>query len=102
MCSARTVTDITIHMLGYLNVDDVLLVEDAVDVPVVAVRSLCTSISCLGVRGKVTTWEMGRGERKLKFTDTVRSSVPVVYSSGTAISRTRAFLPRLSRGTCLG
>lgn len=76
--------------------------EDAVDVPVVAVRSLCTSICCLGVIGKVTTWETGRRERKLKLTDTVRSSVPVVYSSGTAISRTRSFLPRLSRGTCLG
>lgn len=78
MRSASTVTDMAIHTLEYLSVDNVLLVVDAVDVPMVSVRSLCTSISCLGVMGKVTTWETGRGERKLKFTDTVRSSVSVI------------------------
>lgn len=95
-------TDTTIPMLGCMNVNDVLLVEDAVDVHVVAVRSLWTSISSPGIICKETTWERGRGDVKLKFSDTVRSSVPVVYSSGTAISRTHAFLQRLSRGTCLG
>ena len=101
MCSGRTVTDTTIHMLGYLSVGNVLLVGGCCG------RTCgCCEKSLHEYLLPGSHWQgdnLGNGaERKLKLTDTVRSSVPVVYSSGTAISRTRSFLPRLSRGTCLG